>query len=359
MPQSKPPLDAAVDPNIRSPTLVQSFIYNWLITDPSFNFKTRKNYQVQNHDSMHNIYFLGGRLRTIKAPPLNITTMVLIILPGVLFGCYEAKWMWYNFSPAVVIIFSYLWLLTISFFIKSAVSDPGILPRNIHLPLRIDKKTKKFLQQASDDYSNVISLPHQQVGGKVVVKYCPTCHIWRPPRSSHCDTCNNCVLHHDHHCKFLNNCVGSRNYKYFLWFLLASTLSCLMLLIISFLQVFQYKFMSHPPQNVRSLGESLMVYPAPFFLALYSTLAAVYPFLLLGLHLFLTSRNLTTREYLNYVWGKKDPDFKNVFSTHSLLKNIYINWFGKPKGISFIRTTEDYNPGDLRLERVEPLLEYL
>lgn len=33
---------------------------------------------------------------------------------------------------------------------------------------------------------------------------CETCHTYRPPRTSHCRLCDNCVLGTDHHCTFLN-----------------------------------------------------------------------------------------------------------------------------------------------------------
>ncbi|KAJ3033602.1 hypothetical protein HDV00_006028 [Rhizophlyctis rosea] len=55
------------------------------------------------------------------------------------------------------------------------------------------------------------------------IKYCPTCQIWRPPRTSHCPSCDRCVEIHDHHCPWMANCVGKRNYRYFYAFLLSCT----------------------------------------------------------------------------------------------------------------------------------------
>jgi len=86
-------------------------------------------------------------------------------------------------------------------------------------------------------------------GQTVVLKYCSTCHIWRPPRCTHCSQCNNCVEGFDHHClpsnlvwwrseeswmwfdvwwwtgDFVGNCVGRHNYRHFVTFLCAATVS--------------------------------------------------------------------------------------------------------------------------------------
>lgn len=350
------------------PTFIQRIIYNWIITDPNLNLASNKNYQVQNHEKMKYIYFFGGRWRTVKGRPISALTGVLIIVPGVLFWCYEAKWLWEHISPAPVIVFSYIWLLTFMFFIRTCTSDPGVLPRNIHLPLKVDKTTRGFTLVVPEEYYSIIMIPHdrdveaddanggQNSGEKkpILLKYCPTCHIWKPARTSHCNICNCCVLHHDHHCKFLNNCVGPRNYQYFLWFLLSATVSNILLFVLSYLQIFYYRTGSMP--LVRNFGQSIYMYPAAFFLSIYSFFTMIYPALLLGFHVFLTSKYLTTREYLNNVWGKNyNPDFVNVFDTHSIWKNLYITWIGKPRGISSLRLVDPYEPGDLRLEKVEPL----
>ena len=54
-------------------------------------------------------------------------------------------------------------------------------------------------------------------------KFCDTCQIHRPPRSSHCRACDNCIMTLDHHCVWLGTCIGERNYKYFTCLLLCLT----------------------------------------------------------------------------------------------------------------------------------------
>jgi hypothetical protein len=53
-----------------------------------------------------------------------------------------------------------------------------------------------------------------------MLSYCLTCCIVRPPRAFHCSTCDVCVEAQDHHCPWMGTCIGQRNLRYFISFLL-------------------------------------------------------------------------------------------------------------------------------------------
>ncbi|CAI5535221.1 unnamed protein product [Closterium sp. Naga37s-1] len=67
-------------------------------------------------------------------------------------------------------------------------------------------------------------------GGQEVVeevetqRYCITCHVWKGPRTSHCSECGSCMERLDHHCDALGTCIARRNHRFFIAFLLASSL---------------------------------------------------------------------------------------------------------------------------------------
>lgn len=302
--------------------VVDHCLANWVVTDPNrvSPEKRHRNYQAATETPY--VYLCGGRSFLVKKNPYGLAIGLTLITAGILYWVFEAPWAWHHQSPAVVIIFSYLWVLTLCFLVKASTSDPGLQPKNIHLPF---DSTKLLLESGPDEYFDTISLPYysnRTVGASV--KYCATCHIWRTPRMSHCLVCNVCVQNHDHHCVYINNCVGAGNYRFFLWFLLTTVITCFYLGTFMFLRCSRYRRM----EGYESFADFVKHSPVSLLLGLLSCVGVIYPLLLLLFHTYLTANNITTREYLNNARG--NPDYVNVFDTHSILKNLAINWLASP-----------------------------
>ena len=66
------------------------------------------------------------------------------------------------------------------------------------------------------------------------LSYCATCKILRPPRSFHCGSCGVCVEVHDHHCPWVGTCVGYRNTRYFVGFLLFTSIHAFVTFFVVF-----------------------------------------------------------------------------------------------------------------------------
>jgi palmitoyltransferase ZDHHC9/14/18 len=72
------------------------------------------------------VFFWGGRLQNTKHRPINIGTGLLILIPGVLFFIFSAPWLWHNISPAIPIVFAYIFYICLSSFFHASVTDPGV-----------------------------------------------------------------------------------------------------------------------------------------------------------------------------------------------------------------------------------------
>jgi hypothetical protein len=70
-------------------------------------------------------------------------------------------------------------------------------------------------------------------GVNLQLKWCRTCHIFRPPRAAHCSECNVCVERFDHHCPWMGQCIGRRNYRFFIGFVISCSALCAYTLVAS------------------------------------------------------------------------------------------------------------------------------
>lgn len=189
-----------------------------------FRQTTERKYQALENKST--TFFCGGRLMTGGDSPLSFIISVVIILglSGVWIGT-TGVWLWqhgheYGLASgggiAIVIIFVYLFGLTMSSMIAASFREPGILPRDLdpdppYTPVDTYWEADSREIKVGKDGKDIVQ-----------VKYCETCRSYRPPRCSHCRLCGNCVEGIDHHCAYLHGCVGRRNYCAFLVFVIAA-----------------------------------------------------------------------------------------------------------------------------------------
>ncbi|KAH9601887.1 Palmitoyltransferase [Trypanosoma melophagium] len=113
------------------------------------------------------------------------------------------------YSYLVVSIFSIAALICL---ILSVTVDPGIL-----LPLPPDPGRQPEIAMIN--------------GKEVLCKICPTCHIVRPPRSTHCQFCDYCVEVFDHHCGVIGCCVAKRTFRFFGGFFIFTSILAIFVLI--------------------------------------------------------------------------------------------------------------------------------
>lgn len=201
---------------------------------PSYAYPPRRQRRYKTFENPLTTFFCGGHLMTGGDSYFSMIVTVIIILgmAGVWIGTTGA-WLWQHGHEyglvsgggvGLVVVFIYLFGMVISSFLVSALRDPGIIPR------KLDPDPPMYHAESWDE-----PMQREVTIGKepVPIKYCETCQVYRPPRTSHCRLCGNCVDAIDHHCAYIHNCVGKRNYLSFLTLLVVSAIGSIYVVAFS------------------------------------------------------------------------------------------------------------------------------
>uniref|UniRef100_A0A8C5EKR8 Palmitoyltransferase n=1 Tax=Gouania willdenowi TaxID=441366 RepID=A0A8C5EKR8_GOUWI len=139
------------------------------------------------------------------------TAACLLVGSTSLYFVFTCPWLAVTICPAVPPCSAIIFLFVLANFTMATFMDAGVLPMG-------DEDEDKDDEFRAPLYKNV-----EVKGVQVRMKWCASCHFYRPPRCSHCSVCDRCVEDFDHHCPWVNNCIGRRNYRYFFLFLLSLT----------------------------------------------------------------------------------------------------------------------------------------
>ncbi|KAL1777486.1 palmitoyltransferase ZDHHC18 isoform X1 [Sigmodon hispidus] len=262
-----------------------------------------------------NRFYCGGRLMLAGHGGVFALTLLLILSTTVLFFFFDCPYLARELTLAIPVIAAILFFFVMSCLLQTSFTDPGILPRaTICEAAALEKQIDST---GSSTYRPPPRTREVTINGQMVkLKYCFTCKMFRPPRTSHCSVCDNCVERFDHHCPWVGNCVGRRNYRFFyafilsLSFLTAFIFACVVTHLT--LRSQESNFLSTLKETPASVLELVVC-----FFSIWSILG------LSGFHTYLVASNLTTNEDIKGSWSSKRGGEASVnpYSHKSIVTN--------------------------------------
>ena len=243
----------------------------------------------------------------------TMLSLIAISIPIFLFLIFISDFITKKLTVIIPLIIIALYIITLLLLIIASFCDPGII-LSFPLEKRIieDRKECKIFQ----------------LGYIKNYKYCDSCSIMRPSRSTHCGDCNNCIEKFDHHCPWIGTCVGKRNYQYFYFFLFfLNVLICLIIifcvyyLIEQITEIIEKNNLLENDQKIKNIASySLTEVIMSLYIIIYEGLVMIFVTGLFIYHTKLVLRNITTKEDIKKFW--ENPLGNPYFRTNKKINVI-------------------------------------
>lgn len=203
--------------------------------------------------------------------------------------------------------------------------DPGIIPRaTTRYTDMYDKSTQMYRTKGPPATVEVVIN-----SSAVRLKFCDTCGIYRPPRTTHCSTCDVCVERFDHHCPWLGGCVGRRNYSRFYLFLSLLSLCALTSLAYSVAHIVLSAYEIQATMGASSGGEVARTVLAnnvsPVIICVIVILFLWFVVGLLVYHTYLVVHDTTTYEHIKGSFEVTGNPFRRSTFLSSFVHTIFLN----------------------------------
>ncbi|XP_028281945.1 palmitoyltransferase ZDHHC18a isoform X2 [Parambassis ranga] len=263
-----------------------------------------------------NRFFCDGRIILSRQSGVLPMTLGLIVVTCGLFFAFDCPFLVKHLTVFIPVIGGVLFVFVVVSLLRTSFTDPGILPRAT--PDEAADIERQIDTSGSSTYRPPPRTKEILINQQVVkLKYCFTCKMFRPPRTSHCSLCDNCVERFDHHCPWVGNCVGKRNYRFFYSFIIS----------LSFLTSFIFgcviTHITLRSQSGKSIVQAIQESPASVvelvicFFSIWSILG------LSGFHTYLVASNLTTNEDIKGSWSSKRgaEESGNPYTHNSIITN--------------------------------------
>ncbi|KAM8869167.1 palmitoyltransferase ZDHHC18a isoform 2-T2 [Spinachia spinachia] len=270
-----------------------------------------------------NRFFCDGRIIVARQSGILPVTLGLIVVTCGLFFAFDCPFLVEHLTVFIPVVGGALSVFVVTSLLRTSFTDPGILPRAT--PEEAADLEKQIDTSGSSTYRPPPRTKEVLINQQVVkLKYCFTCKMFRPPRTSHCSLCDNCVERFDHHCPWVGNCVGKRNYRFFYSFIIS----------LSFLTSFIFgcvvTHITLRSQEGKSLIQAIQESPASVvelvicFFSIWSILG------LSGFHTYLVASNLTTNEDIKGSWSSKrcSEESGNPYSYNNIITNCCVTLCG-------------------------------